>query len=426
MEKKLIKNENGEAKFTLVISADELEQGKIEVYKRSKDQFVIDGFRKGKAPRGIIERKYGENVFLSDAIDDILHREYPAAIKELGIEPIDIPQIDFEDVKKGEDLEISITVATYPQIEIKGYKGVVLDKVDTEVTEEDINTALEADRSRNARIISVDREVKEGDTVILDYKGFVGDEQFAGGTAENHELKIGSGQFIPGFEEQLIGAKKEEEVDVKVTFPTEYHAPDLAGKEAVFKCLIHEVKEEELPELDDEFAQDISEFDTLEEYKKDLVAKMQESKTAWAESQMREKAIESVIEVNELEAPKPMIEDELNAMIRDMEAQLGQSGINMDMYLSMLGRDINQLKEEMKPDAEKRVKARMVTRGIIEAENIEASEQEVEDEIANLAKLYNLEVEQVKGMLGENLDFLSADIKSKKAIQFIVDNAEIK
>lgn len=426
MEKKLIKNENGEAKFTLVISADELEQGKIEVYKRSKDQFVIDGFRKGKAPRGIIERKYGENVFLSDAIDDILHREYPAAIKELGIEPIDIPQIDFEDVKKGEDLEISITVATYPQIEIKGYKGVVLDKVDTEVTEEDINTALEADRSRNARIISVDREVKEGDTVILDYKGFVGDEQFAGGTAENHELKIGSGQFIPGFEEQLIGAKKEEEVDVKVTFPTEYHAPDLAGKEAVFKCLIHEVKEEELPELDDEFAQDISEFDTLEEYKKDLVAKMQESKTAWAESQMREKAIESVIEANELEAPKPMIEDELNAMIRDMEAQLGQSGINMDMYLSMLGRDINQLKEEMKPDAEKRVKARMVTRGIIEAENIEASEQEVEDEIANLAKLYNLEVEQVKGMLGENLDFLSADIKSKKAIQFIVDNAEIK
>jgi len=274
MKATFISKEQGDAKFKIVFTGAELEEAKIKVYQRSKDQFQIDGFRKGKAPRSIIEKKYGEHIFVDDAINDLLTVEYPKALKELDIEPIESPRIEFGKLEKNEDFEITITVAVYPEVEIKEYKGVEIEKISDEVTDEEVSEAIKGIQKKNARIVTVDREVKDGDHIVLDYKGFVGDEQFPGGTAESQDLIIGSGSFIPGFEEQLIGAKKEDEVEVKVTFPKEYHEPNLAGKEAVFKCIVHEVKEEQLPELDDEFAQDISEFDTLEEYKKDLIEKM--------------------------------------------------------------------------------------------------------------------------------------------------------
>ena len=307
MKATFISKEQGDAKFKIVFTGAELEEAKIKVYQRSKDQFQIDGFRKGKAPRSIIEKKYGEHIFVDDAINDLLTVEYPKALKELDIEPIESPRIEFGKLEKNEDFEITITVAVYPEVEIKEYKGVEIEKISDEVTDEEVSEAIKGIQKKNARIVTVDREVKDGDHIVLDYKGFVGDEQFPGGTAESQDLIIGSGSFIPGFEEQLIGAKKEDEVEVKVTFPKEYHEPNLAGKEAVFKCIVHEVKEEQLPELDDEFAQDISEFDTLEEYKKDLIEKMQESKIATTKAQMKDKALEKVVEINKIEPPKVMV-----------------------------------------------------------------------------------------------------------------------
>lgn len=425
MKNTLLSKGNGEAKFTVVIGVEELEAAKVEVYKRNKDQFTVDGFRKGKAPRSIIEKKYGEGVFLDDAINEVLAAGYPQALKELDIEPIDTPRMEFGKYEAGKDLEITVTVDTYPEVELKEYKGLEIEKVDAEVTDEDMERELEAARKKNARIISVDRKVQEGDTVILDYKGFVGEEQFEGGTADNHELKIGSGHFIPGFEDQLIGAEKEVEVEVKVTFPEEYHSEALAGKDAVFKCLIHEIKEEELPELDDEFAQDVSEFDTLEEYKKDLRENLEKAKKSWAENQMKDKALEKLVEINPIEVPNVMLEDEIDGMIKDMNMQLSQSGINMDMYLSMLGRDLNQLREEMKPDAETRVKMRMLMRAVVEAEKFEASEEDVNKELELMAIQYGLEVDKIKEMM-QDLSFIENDIKMKKAIDFVFDNAVIK
>lgn len=424
MKRTLISKENGEAKFQIVLDKDALENAKVEVYKRNKEQFAVDGFRKGKAPRGIIEKKYGD-VFLDDAINDLLMLQYPDALKELDIEPIDTPKMEFGKYEKGSDLEITVSVATYPEIKVEKYKGVEIEKVDGQVTDEDLARELENTQKRNARIVSVDREVAQGDTVILDYKGFVGEEQFAGGTAESHELKIGSGQFIPGFEDQLVGAKKEEEVEVKVTFPEEYHSADLAGKDAVFKCLIHEIKEEQLPELDDEFVQDISEFDTLDEFKADLKENLEKSKQVWAENQMKDKALEKVVELNEIDVPAVMIDDEISQMLKEMETQLTQSGIDMSMYLSMLGRDMSQLREEMKEDALKRVKMRMIMRAIVEAESIEATDEEIEKEIELMAIQYKLETGKIKELLGEQLDFLANDVKIKKAIDLVFDNAII-
>lgn len=427
MKATFISKEQGDAKFKIVFTGAELEEAKIKVYQRSKDQFQIDGFRKGKAPRSIIEKKYGEHIFADDAINDLLTVEYPKALKELDIEPIESPRIEFGKLGKNEDFEITITVAVYPEVEIKEYKGVEIEKISDEITDEEISEAIKGIQKKNARIVTVDREVKDGDHIVLDYKGFVGDEQFPGGTAESQDLIIGSGSFIPGFEEQLIGAKKEDEVEVKVTFPKEYHEPNLAGKEAVFKCIVHEVKEEQLPELDDEFAQDISEFDTLEEYKKDLIEKMQESKIATTKAQMKDKALEKVVEINKIEPPKVMVDDEIDNMIREMEMQLSQSGLNFDMYLSMLGRDINQLKGEMTEDAKKRVEMKMVVRAITEIEKIEATDEDIENEISALAKQYGLEVEKARELLGEeNREFLAKDVKMKKAIDLVFDNAVIK
>ena len=330
-------------------------------------------------------------------------------------------------VEKDAPFTVTVTVAVYPEVEVKDYKGIELEKVDAEVTDEDVNTEIENLRKRNARMVTVDREVKDGDHIILDYKGFVGDEQFEGGTAEGYPLVIGSGSFIPGFEDQLIGAKKDEEVEVKVTFPEEYHAEELAGKEAVFKCVVHEVKEEELPELDDEFAKDVSEYDTLEELKKETKEDLTKRKSAWAENQMKDKAVEIVCENNDIEIPAVMIDDEISQMIRELDMQLSQQGLSFQQYLQFLGKDMMAFREEVKDDAERRVKMRMVIRAIVDAEAIVATEEEIEKELELLGIQYGLETDKVKEMVGEkNLEYIGQDVKMKKAVDFIYENAKVK
>lgn len=426
MKATLLAKENGDAKFTIEFTAEEFEAARVKAYQENKNQFTIDGFRKGKAPRSIIEKRYGD-VFAEDAINDMLADGYPNALDELDIEVIDQPRMEFGKIEKDAPFTVTVTVAVYPEIEVKDYKGIELEKVDAEVTDEDVNTEIENLRKRNARMVNVDREVKDGDHIILDYKGFVGDEQFEGGTAEGYPLVIGSGSFIPGFEDQLIGAKKDEEVEVKVTFPEEYHAEELAGKEAVFKCVVHEVKEEELPELDDEFAKDVSEYDTLEELKKETKEDLTKRKSAWAENQMKDKAVEIVCENNDIEIPAVMIDDEISQMIRELDMQLSQQGLSFQQYLQFLGKDMMAFREEVKDDAERRVKMRMVIRAIVDAEAIVATEEEIEKELELLGIQYGLETDKVKEMVGEkNLEYIGQDVKMKKAVDFIYENAKVK
>lgn len=426
MKATLLAKENGDAKFTIEFTAEEFEAARVKAYQENKNQFTIDGFRKGKAPRSIIEKRYGD-VFAEDAINDMLADGYPNALDELDIEVIDQPRMEFGKIEKDAPFTVTVTVAVYPEVEVKDYKGIELEKVDAEVTDEDVNTEIENLRKRNARMVTVDREVKDGDHIILDYKGFVGDEQFEGGTAEGYPLVIGSGSFIPGFEDQLIGAKKNEEVEVKVTFPEEYHAEELAGKEAVFKCVVHEVKEEELPELDDEFAKDVSEYDTLEELKKETKEDLTKRKSAWAENQMKDKAVEIVCENNDIEIPAVMIDDEISQMIRELDMQLSQQGLSFQQYLQFLGKDMMAFREEVKDDAERRVKMRMVIRAIVDAEAIVATEEEIEKELELLGIQYGLETDKVKEMVGEkNLEYIGQDVKMKKAVDFIYENAKVK
>ena len=427
MKATLLAKENGDAKFTIEFAAEELEAAKVKVYQANKDHFEIDGFRKGKAPRSIIEKKYGADVFVEEAINHLLGTGYPEAIDQLDLEVIDQPRMEFGKIEKDAPFVVTATVAIYPEVEVKDYKGIEIEKIDGEITEEDVEKELANMQKRNARMISVDREVKDGDHIILDYKGFVGEEQFEGGTAEGYPLVIGSGSFIPGFEEQLVGAKKEEDVEVKVTFPEEYHAEDLAGKEAVFKCVVHEIKEEELPELDDEFAKDVSEHDTLEELKKETEENIAKAKKAWAENQMKDKALEIVCDNNDIEVPETMINDEIDQMIRELDMQLQQQGIAFQQYLQFIGKEIADFREEVKEDAAKRVKMRMVIRAVVDAEGIEATDEEIEKEIELLAIQYGIEADQVKEMIGTaNISLIGKDVQMKKAVDFIFENAVIK
>jgi len=424
MKANMISKENGEAKLTMDFTAEELEEAVIKVYKRTKDRYPVDGFRKGKAPRSIIEKRYGENVFVEDAITDLFNAEYPKAVQELELAVIDSPRIEFSEIKKGEAFTATVTVAVYPDVEVKDYKGIEVEKVTAEVTDEDVDNELAMMQNRAARMVTVDREAKEGDTVVIDYKGFVGEEQFEGGTAEAYSLKLGSGSFIPGFEDQLIGTKKDDEKDVVVTFPEEYHADDLAGKEAVFKCKVHEVKEEEKPELDDEFAKDTSEFDTLDELKESVRGDVEKRKTARAENQMKDKVIEKFVEANELDVPDVMVQDEVDAMIRESQQQLSMQGIQLEQYLQMLGKEMADFREDIKDEAGRRVKTRMLVQAVVEAEDIQATEEEVNEQLEVMAIQYQMDAEKVREMLGEaNMVYLESDIKMRKAIDFMYDNA---
>lgn len=427
MKATFISREKNDVKFTMEFTAEEFENAQIKVYQKAKDQFQIDGFRKGKAPRSIIEKHYGEGVFFEDAIDDLFREHYGKALGELELEVIDSPAAEFSKIAKGEGFTVTITVPCFPIVEVKDFKGVEIDKIEQEVKDEDVENEIKALQKRNGRMILVERPAKEGDTVLLDYSGFVGDEQFEGGTAERQELKLGSGMFIPGFEEQLVGATPGEKKDVVVTFPEEYHAEDLAGKEAVFHCLVHEIKEEQLPELDDEFAKDVSEYDTLEELKKANRERLEAYAKAGSESQMKDAALGKVVEANEVDVPGTMVEDEMDRMCQELDQQLRYQGMSLEQYLQFTGKDMAAFRNELRPDAERQVKTRIILMGIVEAEGIKVSQEEMEEELKVMAAQYQTTADKLKEMIGvENLTFLMKDLQVKKAIELIFENAVIK
>lgn len=427
MKSTLVSKENNVAKFTLDFTAEEFENAVIEAYKQSKGQFNIDGFRKGKAPRSIIEKHYGEGVFFEDAINILFKNHYGDALKELDLEVVDMPKADFSEMGKGKPLTITMEVPVYPVVEVKDYMGVEVDERITEISEDDIDVQIEMLQKRNARMVVCDRPVENGDTIILDYAGFVGDEQFEGGTAENQSLDIGSGSFIPGFEEQLIGAKAGDQVDVKVTFPEEYHAENLAGKEAVFHCTVHEVKREELPELDDEFVKDVSEFDTMEELRNDTRERLTESSELMVANEAKDALIDKICENNPVEnVPRSMVNDEIDNILREMEQQMAYQGMGLDLYMQFMGKDMEGLREDMRPEAEKRVASRIVLRSIAAQEGIEVTEEDLEKELERLAGLYQMDKEQISTIFGgDNLDFFKKDILITKVINTLYDNAKI-
>ncbi len=427
MKATFISRDKNAVKFTMEFTAEEFEQAQIQVYQQAKNQFEIPGFRKGKAPRSIIEKHYGEGVFFEDAIDALFRQSYGTALADLALEVIDSPAAEFSKIAKGEGFTVTITVECFPIVEVKDYKGVEIEKVEQEVKEEDVENELKAVQKRNARVILVERPAQEGDTVLFDYAGFVGDEQFEGGTAERQELVLGSGMFIPGFEEQLVGATPGEKRDVKVTFPEEYHAEELAGKEAVFHCLVHEIKEEQLPELDDEFAKDVSEYDTLEELKQANRERLESYAKMSAENQMKDAAIAKVVDANEVDVPAAMVEDEINRMIGELNQQLRYQGLTIEQYIQFTGKSMAEFREEVRPEAEKAVKTRIILMGVVDAEKLEVSAEEIEDELNKMAAQYQMTADKIKEMIGiENLTFLQKDLQVRKAIDLIYDKAKIK
>ena len=427
MKAEFISKDKNVVKFNMEISAEEFEAGIVKAYQKEKGKFVVDGFRKGKVPRKIIEARFGEDVFFEEAINLILQEEYPKAVDELGLAVINRPDLDIDGIKKGEGFVVNVTVEVYPEIEVKDYKGVEIEKISEELDEDAVEKELEALQKRNARLVSVDREAQDGDTVIIDYAGFVGEDQFEGGTAENHSLKLGSGAFIPGFEEQLIGKKAGEEVEVKVTFPEEYHAPDLAGKEAVFKCKVHEVKAEELPKLDDDFASDVSEFDTLDEFKKDLQEKLEESARKTAVQRMQDAAVRAVVDANDFDIPEVIVDDEIQAMIRDFDRQLSYQGLNIQQFMQFSGKEMEEIKKEFKEDAEKRAKTKMVIEAVAKKENFEVTDEEIEEDLQKMADLYKMELSKIKEILGDShKEATIMELKMRKAVDFIYDNAVVK
>ncbi|MBQ9015685.1 MAG: trigger factor [Firmicutes bacterium] len=424
MKATLLSKENTEAKFKMEFTAEEFENAVVNVYKKEKDKFQIDGFRKGKAPRSIIERHYGEGIFFEDAINNLFSLNYPLALDELDLDVIDYPRTEFGEIRKGEGFEATVTVAVYPELEIKDYKGVEIETVSAEVTDEDVENEIAEMAKRNSRMVEVDRPAQDGDMVLIDYEGWVGDEQFEGGTAERQPLKLGSGTFIPGFEEQLIGAVKDEQRDVTVTFPEDYHAEELAGKEAVFKCKVHEIKEQELPQIDDDFVKDISEFDTLDELRADTRQKLEKSKAESAENRMKNAVIEAVFNANDIDVPAPLVEQEIDNQMSQFDQQLRAQGMDLATYMKYLGKEPEEFREDIREEAHKKVKTQMIVSAVADQENFEVTDEEVSEELEKMAQQYGMEKDKLAEMIGaQNISMISGDIKVRKAVDFMYDNA---
>ncbi|MBR0374086.1 MAG: trigger factor [Mogibacterium sp.] len=427
MKTNLISKEGNEVKFSIVFSAEEFENAVVDAYKKNKDRFRIDGFRPGKAPRKIIENYYGEGVFWDEALNTLLQAEYPNALKELDLEVIDAPRIALDEMAKGSDVKVTATVEVFPEVEVKDYLGVEVEGVDYTVTDEEVENELKRVQKSQSRMETVtDRKTQDGDTVIIDFVGSVDGVPFDGGSAENFDLKLGSGQFIPGFEEQLVDKDAGEEVDVIVRFPDDYHADNLKGKDAVFKCKIHEIKSEILPEIDDDLASDVSEFETLEEYKADLRAKLQKDADASAVNLIKDSIISKVADANDIATPAPMVEDEADRMMNEMAQQLAYQGLSFDKYLEYMGQTADEMKASVMPEAARRVKTRILLRGIVNQEKLEATEEEIEDELKALGEQYGQSAEDVRKALGEeSMKYFKQDVLTRKAIDLLYDKAVI-
>lgn len=427
MSVKWEKQEGNEGVLTVTVPAEEVNAGLDKAFKKVVKQVNVPGFRKGKMPRPMFEQRFGVEALYQDALDFILPDAYVAAVEEAGINPVDRPEIDIEQMEKGKELIFTAKVTVEPEVELGDYKGLEVEKEDTEVTEEDLNKAIEADLARKAElVVKEEGEVAEGDVVNLDFDGYVNEEAFEGGKAEGYDLEIGSGQFIPGFEEQLVGTKVGDEKDVTVTFPEEYHAEELAGKEAVFKVKINEVKSKEVPELDDEMAKELDEsVDSVDAYKEKYKKDLQEQKTLQAENNMKERLIAQAVENAKVDIPEAMINTELDRMMQEFEQRIAQQGLNLELYYQFSGQTEEQLKESMKADAEARVKTNLTLAAIAKAENIEISDTDVDAELSKMSEQFGLSVDDIKAALG-NGEVLKDDLRIQKAIDVLVKESKEK
>ncbi len=409
----------------IAVSPEDFEVAVAKAYKKEGKQIQIQGFRKGKAPRALIEKVYGEKVFYDAAIDELYSPTVQAAIEESGLKVVAVGEVDSLDAEKETGLNFKINVVVKPEVNIEGYKGIEIEKESTEVTDEEVDAEIKKVQDRNSRMISVDnRTALTGDTAVIDYEGFLDGVPFEGGKGEGHELALGAGQFIPGFEDQVVGHSVGEEFDINVTFPEEYHSEDLKGKEVVFKIKLHEIKMKELPELDDEFVKDVSEFDTLDEYKADIRAKMEEDKVKKADAAVDSKLIETVVEKLEADIPNEMIEEEINQNINSFAYRLQSQGLNLQTYMQYTNMTPETIREQFRTQSDNNVKARLALEKIVELEKIEPSDEDIDAEYAKLAETYGMPLENVQNMIAK--ENLTLDIAIQKAVDLVKAEAVIK
>ena len=420
------KLDNGMAKLTIEVPAEELDKAIEVAYQKNKNRISIPGFRKGKAPRKMIEQMYGKEVFYDDAANELVPEAYEKALDECTEDIVSAPKIVIQQVEAGKPFIFTALVALKPEVTLGTYKGVKVEAMDLTVSDEEVDAAIAREQDSNARTINVeDRAVKDGDMTVIDFEGFVDGVAFEGGKGENYPLTIGSGQFIPGFEEALIGAELNKEVDVNVTFPEDYQAEELAGKPAVFKCTVKEIKEKQLPELDDEFASEVSEFDTMAEYRADVKKNLEERKLSAAKDAKEEAVIEAIIADAKMDIPEAMVETQQRQMVEEFAQRIQSQGLSMEQYMQFTGATPEMLIEQVKPQAMKRIQSRLVLEAVVAAEKIEATDADFEEEVKLMAEAYQMEEDKVKELLGENgAKQVKEDICIKKAVQFVVENAK--
>ncbi|GAE30192.1 trigger factor [Alkalihalobacillus hemicellulosilyticus] len=420
------KQEGNEGVLTVEVEADKVNDALDQAFKKVVKKVNVPGFRKGKVPRSLFEKQFGVESLYQDALDILLPGEYAQAVEEAGIEPVDRPEIDIETMEKGSNLTFTAKVTVKPEVELGEYKGLEVEEPDTNVTDEDVEAELTTLQERQAELVVLeDGEIAEGDTAVFDFEGFVDGEPFEGGQADNYSLEIGSGQFIPGFEEQMIGLKAGDEKDVEVTFPEEYHAENLAGKPATFKVKVHDIKRKQLPELDDEFAKDANEeVETLDELKASLKEKLQKDKEHQAEHQVRDALVQQASENATIDVPEAMVNSEVDRMLQEFEQRLQAQGMNLEMYFQFSGQDEAAMRQQFQEDAGKRVRMNLTLEAIAEAESLEASDEDVDKEIEKMAEMYKRSTDEIKGLLAAQggVDSLKADLKVQKAVEFLVEN----
>ena len=417
--------EKNMAKLTIEVPASEFEKALQSAYNKQKKSISVPGFRKGKVPRQMVEKMYGPEIFYEDAANELIPTAYEEELKNCDLEIVSRPTVDIVQIKKGENFIFTAEVAVKPEVTLGEYKGMEVDKTSTRVTQKEVEAKIKEEAEKNARTVTVEgRPVQDGDEVILDFEGFVDGEAFEGGKGENYPLTIGSGSFIPGFEEQLVGAEAEKEVEVKVTFPEEYHAEELKGKDAVFKCTIHEIKEKQIPEIDDEFAAEVSEFDTLDEYKADVKAKIKEQKENEGKQKKEDQAVEKAVANATMEIPEAMIDEQVRQMVNEFAQNMQYQGISFEQYCQITGMTLEKIQEETPPQAVKRIETRLVLEAIAKAENIEVTEERLDEEIKKMAESYNMEADKLKELMGEEeKKQMLEDIAVQDAVTFLVENA---
>ena len=417
--------EHNMAKLTIEVSAEEFEEAIKHAYVKNKNKINIHGFRKGKAPQAMIEKMYGAGIFYEDAANELIPKAYDAEIENCDLDLVSQPKIDVVQIEKGKPFIFAAEVAVKPEVELGTYKGVEVEKADTEVTDADVEEELKKVQEQNSRTVTVeDRAVKDGDMTVIDFEGFVDGVAFEGGKGENYPLTIGSHSFIDNFEEQLIGMNIGEEKEINVTFPEEYHAEELKGKPATFKVSVKEIKEKQLPELDDDFAQDVSDFDTLAEYKEDLKKTISVRKENEAKAKKEDEAIAKIVETSKMDIPEAMINTQVNRMVEDFAQRLQQQGLSIDQYFQYTGMTADKIVEEMKPEAVKRIQTRLVLEAVAKAEDIQVSDEEFDAELQKMADMYKMELDKVKELMGENEEKqIKEDLAVQKAVDLIVDTA---